>query len=344
MELFYAHKLDGGFAFLDAEESAHCVRVLRHRAGDSIRLIGPTRTGGELVCDPQGTAGNGIARPAVAHAAVYNCVISDDSPKGVVARVVSEEAGWGAHPYYLRMAVCPTKNIDRYEWFVEKAVELGVDEIVPVIGEHSERRTLRLDRLQRIAVSAAKQSLKGAVPVIAEPLSVAAFVRGEAGGLPCSAENAPQAGHLPLPDGSGEIRLIAYCSDDVAPRGSIMDALAEACAGVFTAGECLCRGPFSGPRTSLFSAAEGSASASASRVTVLIGPEGDFSQEEVRAALDAGFIPVHLGPSRLRTETAALTAVQAVYLTIGLHSAAYDSASVPGSHLIDYQSLAENKS
>ena len=323
MELFYAHKLDGGFAFLDAEESAHCVRVLRHRAGDSIRLIGPTRTGGEPVCDPQGTAGTGIARPAVAHAAVYNCVISDDSPKGVVARVVSEEAGWGAHPYYLRMAVCPTKNIDRYEWFVEKAVELGVDEIIPVIGEHSERRTLRLDRLQRIAVSAAKQSLKGAVPVIAEPLSVAEFVKA---------------------DGSGEIRLIAYCSDDVAPRGSIMDALAEACASVSTAGECWYRAPFSGARTSLFSAAEGKASAGASRVTVLIGPEGDFSQEEVRAALDAGFIPVHLGPSRLRTETAALTAVQAVYLTLGLHSAAYDSASVSGNHLIDYQSIAENKS
>ena len=365
MELFYAHKLDGGFAFLDAEESAHCVRVLRHRAGDSICVIGapsaadkPAATGrwagpptpeidrfpGTPVNVPQGEPGPGIARPAIAQAAVYNCVISDDSPKGVVARVVAEETGWGAHPYYLRMAVCPTKNIDRYEWFVEKAVELGVDEIIPVIGEHSERRTLRLDRLQRIAVSAAKQSLKGAVPVIAEPLSVAAFVRGEAGGQPCSVENAPQAEHLPLPDGSGEIRLIAYCSDDVAPRGSIMDALAEACASVSTAGECWYRAPSSGARTSLFSAAEGKASASASRVTVLIGPEGDFSQEEVRAALDAGFIPVHLGPSRLRTETAALTAVQAVYLTLGLHSAAYDSAFVPGSHLIDYQSLAENKS
>lgn len=344
MELFYAHKLDGGFAFLDAEESAHCVRVLRHRAGDSIRLIGPARTGGELVCDPQGTAGTGIARPAVAHAAVYNCVISDDSPKGVVAKVVSEEAGWGAHPYYLRMAVCPTKNIDRYEWFVEKAVELGVDEIVPVIGEHSERRTLRLDRLQRIAVSAAKQSLKGAVPVIAEPLNVAEFVRGEAGGLPCSAENAPQAGHLPLPDDSGEIRLIAYCSDDVAPRGSIVDALAEALPSA--AGKGQGRAPEKGARYLHSPAVEtpAHASASALRVTVLIGPEGDFSQEEVRAALDAGFIPVHLGPSRLRTETAALTAVQAVYLTLGLHSAAYDSTSASGSHLIDYQSLAENKS
>ena len=182
MELFYAHKLDGGFAFLDAEESAHCVRVLRHRAGDSICVIGapsaadkPAATGKGPDRVPQGEPGPGIARPNAS--ALHHCVITDDSPKGVVARVESVKDGWGAHPYYLRMAVCPTKNIDRYEWFVEKAVELGVDEIIPVIGEHSERRTLRLDRLQRIAVSAAKQSLKGAVPVIAEPLSVTEFVK-----------------------------------------------------------------------------------------------------------------------------------------------------------------------
>ena len=322
MELFYAHKLEGGFAFLDAEESAHCVRVLRHRAGDSICVIGapsaadkPAATGKEPGRVPQGEPGPGIARPNAS--ALHHCVITDDSPKGVVARVESVKDGWGAHPYYLRMAVCPTKNIDRYEWFVEKAVELGVDEIIPVIGEHSERRTLRLDRLQRIAVSAAKQSLKGAVPVIAEPLSVAEFVKA---------------------DGSGEIRLIAYCSDDVAPRGSIMDALAEALPSA--AEKRLVRASEKGARYQHSPAVEtpAHASASASRVTVLIGPEGDFSQEEVRDALDAGFIPVHLGPSRLRTETAALTAVQAVYLTIGLQSCAYDSASVSGSHLIDYQS------
>ena len=139
-------------------------------------------------------------------------------------------------------------------------------------------------------------------------------------------------------DGSGEIRLIAYCSDDVAPRGSIVDALAEALPSA--AEKRLVRAPEKGARYQHSPAIEtfAHASVSASRVTVLIGPEGDFSQEEVRAALDAGFIPVHLGPSRLRTETAALTAVQAVYLTLGLQSCAYDSASVSGSHLIDYQS------
>ena len=275
MELFYAYKIDGSFAYLDAEESAHCVKVLRHRTGDRISLI--AATGG-----PQPYA-------------LYNCIITDDSQKGVTARVDSVLQGWGAHSYHLRMAVCPTKNIDRYEWFVEKSVELGVDEIVPVIGEHSERRTLRLDRLQRIAVSAAKQSLKGAVPVIAEPVSVTEFVKADA---------------------SGEIRLIAYCSDDVAPRGSIMDALAEALPSA--AEKRLVRAPEKGARYQHSPAVEtlAHASAGASRVTVLIGPEGDFSQDEVRAALTAGFTPVHLGPSRLRTETAALTAVEAVYLSL----------------------------
>lgn len=274
MELFYAYKIDGSLAYLDAEESAHCVKVLRHRMGDRISLIAAT----------------GGLQPY----ALYNCIITDDSQKGVIARVDSVLQGWGAHSYHLRMAVCPTKNIDRFEWFVEKATELGVDEIVPVIGEHSERRTLRLDRLQRIAVSAAKQSLKGAVPVIAEPMSVTEFVKADA---------------------SGEIRLIAYCSDDVAPRGSIMDALAEALPSA--AEKRLVRAPEKGARYQHSPAVEtlAHASAGASRVTVLIGPEGDFSQDEVRAALTAGFTPVHLGPSRLRTETAALTAVEAVYLS-----------------------------
>ncbi len=253
MELFYAYKVGGGLAYMDAEESYHCVRVLRHRAGDSINVI-----------DGKG--------------ALLHCVLSEVSPAAATASIVSEESGWGGHPYYLRMAVCPTKNIDRYEWFVEKAVELGVDEIIPVIGEHSERRNVRTDRLQKIALSAAKQSLKGAVPSVAEPMTVLDFVGAGQDGL----------------------RLIAYCSDDVAPRGSILDALAAAFPAVETP------------------------SHAAAKVTVLIGPEGDFSQDEVRSALDAGFIPVHLGPSRLRTETAAITAVEAAYFTLGLGTPAYD--------------------
>ena len=293
MELFYAYKIEDGFAWLDAEESAHCVRVLRHRTGDEIAVIaGLPVIAGSTGNPPTSTV---IAGSTGNPPALYRCVITDESPKGVVARVEAIQEGWGAHPYYLRMAVCPTKNIDRYEWFVEKAVELGVDEIVPVIGEHSERRVVRVDRLQKIAISAAKQSLKGCIPVIAEPISVLDFIASQ-GVLTCSAKEAPQSKRLaPLSD----IRLIAYYSDDVAPRGSIIDALAAT-----------------------FPTADGKAAA---YVTILIGPEGDFSKEEVQAAIAAGFEPVHLGPSRLRTETAAITAVEAAYLTLGLGSTPYNS-------------------
>ena len=232
MELFYAYKVGGGYAYLDSEESYHCVRVLRHSAGDSLNII-----------DGQGT--------------LLHCTLKDASFSAAVATIVSEEPGWGGHPYYLRMAVCPTKNMDRYEWFVEKATELGVDEIVPVIGEHSERRVVRVDRLQKIAVSAAKQSLKGAIPVIAEPVSVLDFIAS------CPSEG---------PD----IRLIAYCSDDVSTRGSIIDALTAAC------------------------------------VTVLIGPEGDFSQEEVRAAVEAVYLTLGLGTPAYDSETAGRISKSAV--------------------------------
>ena len=316
MELFYAYQMEDGQAWLDAEESAHCVRVLRHRSGDSISVIAsPTATGKEAACGPLGAASTGIASPEAEPAsAIYHCIISDDSPKGVVARVVSVQEGWGGHPYYLRMAVCPTKNIDRYEWFVEKAVELGVDEIVPVIGEHSERRVVRTDRLQKIAVAAAKQSLKGRVPIIAEPISVCDFIAS------CQYD----------------IRLIAYCADDVAPRGSIIDALTAAFPSA--AGKEQVRAPEKGARHLHSPSAEtpSHAAVSAPRITVLIGPEGDFSQKEVQAALSAGFDPVHLGPSRLRTETAALTAVEALYFTLGLGSPAYDKTPpqpLEGNHL-----------
>ena len=276
MELFYAYKVSDGFAYLDAEESGHCVRVLRHRVGDAVEVI-----------DGSGS--------------LLHCELSDASPKEAVARVVSETPGWGAHPYHLTMAVCPTKNIDRYEWFVEKATELGVDEFVPVIGEHSERRVVRLDRLQKIAVSAAKQSLKGAVPIVSDVVSVYDFIGGSTG-----------------------IKLIAYCSDDVAARGSIMEVLAAA-AKSSAAGKGQVPAPEKRGSGYLHSPTDRLAPAAAASVTVLIGPEGDFSQEEVRAALDAGFVPVHLGPSRLRTETAALTAVEAVYFTLGCTDQAYES-------------------
>lgn len=294
MEVFYACRIEGGFARLDADESAHLVRVLRHREGDAVDVI-----------DGCGT--------------LYHCTLTDASPKEAVARIESSVPGWGSHPYRLTLAVCPTKNIDRYEWMAEKITELGVDNIVPVIGERSERRVLKTDRLRRIVLSAAKQSLKGAIPEIAEPVSVRDFV---------AAMPAPAGDPLSLPEkphsrevapcrvpgqATDDLRLICYCSDEVQPRASIMELL-QALAGT----------PLTAPSGTPLALPEephsrevapSRAAGQIPPVTVLIGPEGDFSPEEVLAAMDAGFVPVHLGTSRLRTETAAVTAAEAVYLS-----------------------------
>ena len=253
MELFYAYEVSGRFCRLDAEESGHCVRVLRHRAGDEIDVI-----------DGLGT--------------LYHCRLTQDSPKGAEAEILSQEADWGSHPYHLTLGCCPTKNNDRFEWFVEKATELGVDRIVPLIGDHSERKVYKTERALRIALSATKQSLKARIPEIAEPISVKDFIQetpGQAGGDVMADSDRPS------------LKLIAYCfEDETHPRRSIREILET----------------------------PGQAGGDVKDITILIGPEGDFSPEEANLALEHGYIPVHLGPSRLRTETAAVTAVESVYL------------------------------
>jgi 16S rRNA (uracil1498-N3)-methyltransferase len=235
MELFFSRDIEGGICRLDHDESGHCVKVLRHRCGDEISVI-----------DGEGT--------------LYRCRITSDSHKGVEAMVLEATENWGGHPYHLHLAVCPTKNNDRYEWFAEKACEIGFDVLSPIIGEHSERKILKTQRVEKILVSAAKQSLKASVPAVNEPVSVKEFIKASSA------------------DG---LKLIAYCFDDEnIPRRSIKEVLDT----------------YDG-----------------TDITVMIGPEGDFSQEEARLALEAGFIPVHLGASRLRTETAAVTAASAAY-------------------------------
>ena len=265
MELFYCKNIEEGLCRLDPEESGHCVKVLRHRTGDRISVI-----------DGEGT--------------FYDCTLLDASPKAAVAQVEAVQKCWGAHSYVLTMAVCPTKNLDRYEWFAEKATELGVDTIAPVIGEHSERKVLKTERLGKILLSATKQSLKGAVPVIREAVSVIDFIKEYSS--------------------SDALKMIAYCfEDDDHPRRSIVEVLREAAGDSRIADggrkpndeskEASCKSIIDGER----------------EIVILIGPEGDFSSGEAAAALAAGFIPVHLGASRLRTETAALAAVSAVYFT-----------------------------
>lgn len=253
MELFYSNNIDCGRVMLGPEESGHCVKVLRHRAGDEINVI-----------DGEGC--------------LYSCRIVDDSPKGTVAEITGVTEEWGGHPYHLIMAVAPTKNIDRYEWFAEKACEVGVDEIVPLVGEHSERRVIKNERLEKILVSAAKQSLKAKVPVLHDAVSVKDFILLNA---PGERSGCPGKDGVSADDSEATLRLIAYCfEDETVPRRSMKEVL----------------NGFSGDR-----------------VIVMIGPEGDFSRDEANFAVSKGFIPVHLGASRLRTETAALVAATMVY-------------------------------
>ena len=275
MELFFADDIQEARLRLGPEESAHCVRVLRHRPGDEVSVI-----------DGRGT--------------LYRCELEIADAKGAEARILERVPGFGSHAYHLTMAVCPTKNIDRYEWFVEKATEIGVDVIAPVIGERSERRILKTDRLKRLALSAAKQSLKAAIPQIDEPQPVRDFI-------------------LSAP--ADALKLICYCFDDV-PRMPVTAALQP---GTAAAANLRCAHPSQpdGWAPPVYEATGGHGFAASTapghagrQFAVLIGPEGDFSPEEAALAREHGWIPVQLGPSRLRTETAAVVAATAVYLAV----------------------------
>ena len=232
--MFYNPDISNGYATLDAEESRHLVRVLRHAVGDEVEVT------------------DGCGR-------LYRCrIVAADSQACEVealAQLPSEP-----RPCRLHLAVAPTKNPSRVEWLVEKAVEVGVEELTLLDCDHSERAFLKTDRLARLAVSAMKQSLHTLLPRIHPAVGLREWLR-----------NPPFAAAHPQ-------LLIAHCE-----QGQ--------------------------PRTPLASALVAGRDA-----VVLIGPEGDFSGDEIAAALDAGFTPVSLGPARLRTETAALYAACAFSL------------------------------
>lgn len=168
MELFYSKNIAEGETTLDRQESNHCVNVLRHRTGDSINVI------------------DGQSR-------LFKCTVVDDNPKCVKFSIDEVVEGYGSHPYRLHIAVAPPKNIDRFEWFAEKATEIGVDEVTPLFGEYSERKVFKLERVERILVSAAKQSHKGSIPVLHPAVSVKEFISGQAG--------------------TDALKLICYCDD-----------------------------------------------------------------------------------------------------------------------------------
>ena len=229
MWLFYTPDIQDDMQ-LPEEEAGHCIRVLRMKEGDRIRL----------------TDGKG---------SFYDAVISAVSGKHCMVHIESQEVQsplWDGH---LHIAVAPTKLMDRNEWFVEKAVEIGVDEITFLKTDHSERDVVKMERIEKIAVSAMKQSQKATLPVLNGMTTL---------------RNLIERGF----DGD---KFIAHC--EPGSKVLLQDAVIPG-------------------HDSL----------------VLIGPEGDFSPAEIEMALKAGFRPISLGPSRLRTETAALVAVHIMNL------------------------------
>ena len=239
MQLFFAEDIESGYCTLNEEESHHCVKVLRKGVGDEIS-----------VTDGRGT--------------LCRCRIVEPNAKSCGIEVVERMEEYGRRPFRLHIAVAPTKNTARMEWFIEKAVEMGIDEITPIVCDHSERCVLKHERMEKIVVSAMKQSLKAYKPIIHAPTPFRNFI-----------DNITQQPSSNLTNSQFSIfnsqLFIAYCDGD--HRQPLHDA--------YRAG---------------------------SDALMLIGPEGDFSAVEVEAALAAGFVPVTLGPSRLRTETAALAA------------------------------------
>lgn len=231
MYLFYAPNI-AVEPVLPEEESGHCVQVLRRTVGDEI-----------LVTDGVGQ--------------LYHCVVTNPHRKHCEVRIESVETPEPLHEGHIHIGIAPTKNIDRTEWSIEKCVEMGVDEITLLLCDHSERKTVNIDRLQKILVSAAKQSLKTRFPVL-HPLTKMTDLQSE-----------------------GD-RFIAHCIEGYKAsenKGALKDQIVR------------------GHST-----------------TVLIGPEGDFSPEEVNWALANGYQPVSLGAARLRTETAAIVACHTAVL------------------------------
>ena len=229
MHLFYSPHIQPPEHTLPPDESLHCTRVLRLKESDTVYLT-----------DGKGNMCTGK--------------VLDPNPTGCRILITKITENYGARPYHLHLAVAPTKNMERFEWFVEKATEVGVDIITPIICERSERKQCKTNRAERIAISALKQCKRAQMPVIAQATGFETF--------------------LISPALEGARAAIACCQ---APGERT-----PAVQWIRKAGK---------------------------RIVVLIGPEGDFSPAEVLAAIEAGCTPVDLGPSVLRTETAALGAV-----------------------------------
>ena len=228
MNIFYEPNIKQTLR-LNEEESRHAVKVLRLTVGDLLYVV-------------DGVGG------------FYKCQIKTPRDKKCEVKIIEEKQSYGLRDYYIHLIIAPTKNLDRIEWMVEKCVEIGINEISFIQTRYSERKEIKITRIEKIAVGAMKQSLKAFLPKINEMISWKEFLKKD------YSENSKMIAHLE----EGNRKLIHQIAE---PK---------------------------------------------SQYVILIGPEGDFSSEEISQSLEKGFVPVTLGDSRLRTETAGLVACHAL--------------------------------
>lgn len=225
MHIFYQPLTSEGKYSLEEEESRHAVKVLRLKEQDKVQVV------------------DGKGR-------FYSSIITNADPKKCEFKVLESYKDDHGKKHYIHLAIAPTKNNDRMEWLMEKAVEFGIDEISFLNCKHSERKDINTGRIEKKAIMAMKQSLKASLPQINPTVAFTEFIKDKA---------------------AQEQKFIAYVDEKI-PR-HLKDAATPA-----------------------------------KHYCILIGPEGDFSPEEISLAKAEGFVPVSLGKSRLRTETAGMAA------------------------------------
>lgn len=232
MHTFYTPDIITDIYTLDEDESKHCIKVLRLKNGDNIQLL-----------DGKGN--------------IYFAQITDDNAKKCSVKII-EKSNQQKKAFKVIMAVAPTKNMDRMEWFVEKATEIGINIIIPIECKNSERSVIKTERLNKVAISAIKQSLNAYLPEISEIISFNELMNQ-------------------YKNFEGQ-KFIAHCKPNETKHHLISQYKKN------------------------------------SDVLIVIGPEGDFTDEEINLALKTGFHQISLGQNRLRTETAALYACTAINL------------------------------
>ena len=230
MQIFYAPLINGNTYILDETESRHCIKVLRMTKGEQVNLI-------------DGKGNLFVGEISIADSS--HCTIT-------ITKIIK---GFEKRDYYLHIAISPLKNPDRFETFVEKCVEIGIDEITPLICDRTEKKGTKSDRIERLIISSMKQSLKARKTIFNEPDTFARLMLKEFNG----------------------VKLIAHC-EEAPEKNSIVEFYSKS-----------------------------------QNAMILIGPEGDFTKDEIALAIQSGYSQVHLGPSRLRTETAGIAACHSIY-------------------------------